>query len=158
MDFSPAISLMKEFEGFEPRAYYDKTGKVWTIGYGETVYPDGQIVRKGDTCSREKALEWMLDDIKTERLPVIQKLVHSQITNNQLCSLISFCYNVGVGNFSKSTLLKKLNMHLPDEVIAKEFLKWTKSGGVVLKGLVRRRKAEAALFLSHEIVDLDALA
>lgn len=149
MDFSPAISLLKEFEGFRDKAYWDKTGKVWTIGYGETVYPDGQIVRRGDRCTREKAQEWMIDDIKTERLPAIQSLVKVPLTNNQTCALISFCYNAGVGNLKKSTLLRKLNARAPEQAVAAEFSKWTKSGGVTLAGLVRRRKAEKALFLSH---------
>lgn len=158
MDLSPAISILKEFEGFESKAYWDATGKVWTIGYGETVYPDGRKVKKGDTCTQAQALAWLLDDIKAERLPAILKGLKVQITNNQLCALISFCYNVGNTAFQKSTLLRKLNAHQPDHIVAKEFHKWNKSGGKVLKGLVRRRKAEAQLFLAHGLVDLDALA
>lgn len=156
MDFSPAISLLKEFEGFRSKAYWDKTGKVWTIGYGETVYPDGQIVRRGDTCTQAKAVEWMIDDIKTERLPALQQMVKVPLTNNQACALISFCYNVGIGGLRKSQLLKKLNAKVPEALVGNEFNKWTKSGGVVLPGLVRRRKAEKALFLSHAIVNLQA--
>lgn len=149
MDFSPAVSLLKEFEGFRDKAYWDKTGKVWTIGYGETVYPDGQIVRRGDACTRAKAAEWMIDDIKTERLPAMHQMIKVPLTNNQVCALISFCYNEGIGNFKTSTLLRKLNAKRPEIEVANEFAKWTKSGGVELPGLVRRRKAEKALFLCH---------
>lgn len=150
LNLGPAISLMKEFEGFRSKAYWDATGKVWTIGYGETVYPNGKPVRKGDVISQARALELLIDDIRIERLPQIQHLVTVPIMNNQLCALISLCYNIGMGAFKKSGLLRKLNADASDGEVANEFLKWKRSGGKVLPGLLRRRKVERELFLAHE--------
>ncbi len=67
---------------------------------------------------------------------------------NQFDALVSFCYNVGPANLKSSTLLKKVNINPNDPTIKNEFLKWTKAGGKVLKGLVTRRTAEAELYFT----------
>lgn len=149
MNYKPLIDLLKEFEGLRLNAYLDAV-KVWTIGYGTTVYPNGQKVKKGDRCSKEQAIEYMCHDIETIRLPAINKYVKVELTNNETCALISLCYNIGVGNFGKSTLVKKLNANMDAERVAAEFLKWVKAGGKTLKGLVRRREAERQLFLKPD--------
>ena len=66
----------------------------------------------------------------------------------QFDALVSFAYNVGVGNFAKSTLLKKVNANPNDPTIRSEFEKWNKANGRVLKGLVTRRKEEADLYFT----------
>ena len=70
------------------------------------------------------------------------------ITQNQFDALVSFCYNVGPANLKASTLLKKVNADPNDPSIRAEFLKWNKAGGRALKGLTRRREAEANLYFS----------
>jgi lysozyme len=77
----------------------------------------------------------------------IRKLVKTELTENMFSSLCSFIYNVGSGNFQRSTMRMKLNRGQHEEA-ADEFKKWRKAGGRVSKGLVRRRKQERELFLS----------
>jgi lysozyme len=143
---APALALIVEFEGFRSKAYRDPIG-LPTIGYGTTVYPDGRKVRMGDVVSKEAAMSYALHDITTERIPGIQRIIKVPLHDNELCALISFCYNVGVSALKRSTLARKLNAGSPRVEVANEFLKWTRAGGRVLAGLVRRRKAERALFL-----------
>lgn len=76
----------------------------------------------------------------------VSSLLKLQVTQNEFDALVSFAYNVGIGNLSKSTLLEKVNKNPADPSIALEFMKWKKAGGVVLKGLVRRREAESKLY------------
>ena len=137
---NPAVPIIKEFEGCKLQAYKCPAG-VWTIGYGHT---DG--VKEGDVISQEKANALLASDIDLFSSGV-KRLVSSDITNNQLGALVSFAFNLGLGNLRHSTLLKLVNAEKFDEA-AKEFTKWNKAGGQVLPGLTRRREAEKALFLS----------
>jgi lysozyme len=73
--------------------------------------------------------------------------VKAPINQNQFDALVSFVYNVGAGNFAKSTLLKKLNK-ADYQGAGDEFLRWNRGGGKVLNGLIRRRDAERSLFLT----------
>jgi len=84
--------------------------------------------------------------IMNEFAIVVRGALTKEINENQFSALVCFAYNVGVGAFKKSTLLRKININPNDETIAVEFAKWTKAGGKVLLGLVRRRKAEADLY------------
>lgn len=152
MNLIPAVNIIKRFEGLRLNAYKDPVG-IPTIGYGTT-----KDVKMGQTITREQAEALLYEDIKTIRLPAVQRLVTAPIGNNQLCALISFCYNVGVGALGKSTLLKRLNAGEHKEKVAKEFLKWTKAGGKVLPGLVTRRRSELALFLKPDDIEIKKLS
>lgn len=77
----------------------------------------------------------------------IHQMVMVSLTNNQICALISFAYNLGVAALRASTLLKKLNSG-DTAGATNEFLKWNNAGGKVIPGLTRRRQAERELFLS----------
>lgn len=138
------IDLISSFEDLKLNAYDDGVG-VWTIGIGTTVYPNGVKVEKGDTCTIEKAKEYFAHDLKR-----FEKAVNSCLTvlvnQNQFDALVSLAYNIGETAFRTSTLLKYLNMGKYAEA-AEQFKVWNKGGGKVLKGLVRRRAAEKALFL-----------
>lgn len=136
------LDLIKEYEGFKPKAYLCP-GKVWTIGYGTT-----KGVKPGDTITKEQAEERLKQDIK-ESAQVIEKLVKVNLTDNQFAALVSFVYNVGQGNFRKSSLLKKLNMGWY-ETVPIELNKWNRDNGEVLGGLARRRAAEGRLFNKRE--------
>lgn len=139
--------LIKKFEGYSDRPYKCPAG-ISTIGYGNTYYPNGTKVKITDPkITREYANE-ILAHTADEFAADVLKLVKSNISVNQLNALTSFAYNVGVGNFQKSTLLKLVNINPNDGNIAKEFLKWNKAAGKELKGLTNRRIAESALYFT----------
>ena len=102
------LDLIKKFEGFRDTAYVCPAG-VMTIGYGTTVI-DGKPVKRGMRCTREQAEMWLETDANTF-LRQIEKYISDDIelNQNQVDSLASFVYNIGIGNFKKSTLLKHLN-------------------------------------------------
>ena len=142
---SNCIDLIKKFEGLFLKAYKCPAG-VPTIGYGSTMWNDGKKVEMGQVITLEDAEKLLMWEVmsKTKALPKMN------LTQNQHDSIISFCYNLGVGAFLKSTLYKKININPNDPSIRDEFMKWTKARvkGVLteLPGLVRRRKAEADLY------------
>ncbi|NNP70918.1 lysozyme [Acinetobacter sp. Ac_5812] len=138
------IELITSFEDTELEAYDDGVG-VWTIGTGTTVYPNGTKVKKGDVCTLEQAKSYFAHDLKRFEASV-NNLVKVPLSQNQFDALVSLVYNIGQTAFSKSTLLKKLNAK-DYQGAADQFPEWNKGGGKVLKGLVRRRAAERALFL-----------
>ncbi|WP_407061344.1 lysozyme [Acinetobacter ursingii] len=138
------LDLIKQFEGLKLNAYDDGVG-VWTIGTGTTVYPNGVKVKKGDTCTPEQAKAYFKHDLaKFEK--AVNESVIVPLSQNQFDALVSLTYNIGSGAFNNSTLLKKLNKG-DYQGAADQFLVWNKAGGKVMKGLVRRREAERALFL-----------
>jgi len=141
------INLVKSFEGLRLNAYPDPaTGnEPWTIGYGTTVYNGIQKVKSGDKITQKQAEELLSYDLNTFSEKV-RSLIKRNLTENQFGSLVSFSYNVGIGNFSSSTLLKKVNLNPGDPSIPSEFLKWNKANGKIMAGLTKRRIAEAALY------------
>lgn len=142
-----AVKLIAQFEGFESKPYICSGGVV-TIGYGTTIYPSGVKVNMNDSAiTKQQAEEYLLNDINNFSNSV-DLLVRSNINQNQFDSLVSFAYNLGLGNLKSSTLLKKVNANPNDKTIANEFLRWNKAGGKVLEGLTRRRKAEAELYFT----------
>ena len=140
------ISLIKEFEGCRLTAYKCPAG-VWTIGYGHTGTVDGKAVISGMTITAVKATELLKKDLASFEAAV-NSYVTVPITQNMFDALVSFTFNCGSGALKTSTLLKKLNAKDYNGAAA-EFPKWNKAGGVVLNGLVRRRKREQELFLSN---------
>ena len=70
------------------------------------------------------------------------------INQNQFDALVSFVFNLGIGNFARSTLLRKIKSNANDPTIRKEFERWIYAGGKVLNGLVRRRREEAELYFT----------
>lgn len=136
---SKGIDLIKSFEGLRLEAYLDSVN-VPTIGYGHT-----RNVRLGQTITVEQAEAFLMEDIHEFEL-AIQRLVHINLTQNQFDALVSFTFNVGIGNLKKSTLLKKLNTG-DIAGAANEFNKWVYAGKQKLKGLVKRRSKERLLFI-----------
>ena len=132
------IQKLKEFEGLRLVAYKPtKAERWWTIGYGHSAGD----VRAGMRITEEKAEELLKRDLFfVERfingIPKVK-------TQGQFDALVSFAYNVGVGNLKRSTLLKKIMHDAPTEEIQHEFMKWVYSGGTKLDGLVTRRRWEA---------------
>jgi lysozyme len=141
--------LIRDWEGLELKAYLD-TGGVWTIGYGHT-----KNVKEGDTCTVEQAEAWYLEDSKTAS-NAIESLVATPLGPHQLEALQSFVYNVGTHAFATSTMLRKLNAG-DYEGAADQFKRWVYDNGKVIRGLQRRRAAEAAHF-RKDIEDVSPFA
>ena len=139
--------LIKKFEGYSDRPYKCPAG-ISTIGYGNTYYPNGVKVKITDKAITKEYADEILAHTADEFAADVLKLVKSKISVNQLNALTAFAYNVGMGNFQKSTLLKLVNVNPNDAMIAKEFLKWNKAAGKELKGLTNRRIAESALYFT----------
>ena len=129
------ISKIKEFEGYRSAAY-KCAGGVATIGYGHT-----KGVRMGDRCTRGEAEQWLREDLA----PVEAYLgtIPEVDTQGKYDALCSFIFNLGLGAFKGSTLLKKIRAGAPTEDIQAQFRRWVYAGGKRLKGLVKRREWEA---------------
>lgn len=137
------LDLIKEFEGIRLEAYKCPAG-VLTIGIGHTSAAGPPEVKPGMKITKKEAYDILNRDLDQYE-DAVNKSVKVPLTQNQFNALVSFTYNVGVGAFEKSTLLKKLNQGQYSAVPG-ELMKWTKAGGKELPGLVRRRRAEAALW------------
>ncbi|WP_147198547.1 lysozyme [Pantoea sp. CCBC3-3-1] len=134
------INLIKKFEGLELKAYKDSVG-ILTIGYGHT-----HGVKAGDVITGQQADAFLREDVHVAELAVNAN-VKVKLTQGQFDALVSFIFNLGAGNFVKSTLLKKLNAG-DYAGAADEFGKWVNAGGKLLPGLVKRRAAEREAFNS----------
>jgi lysozyme len=139
------IDLIKQFEGFFTKAYLCPAGVV-TIGFGSTMWMDNKKIKMGEIISMagaEKLLSWELTKKSSA-------LIGLNLSQQQFDACLSLIYNIGVGNFNRSTLLKKIKANPNDETIADEFKKWNKAKVdgelIVLKGLTRRRDAEQQLY------------
>jgi lysozyme len=140
------IEMMHHFEGCRLEAY-QCSGKVWTIGWGNTFYQDKKPVKQGDKITQNQANE-LFEFVVNEFAIGVKKLLTKKVNENQFSALVCFAYNVGTGNLGKSTLLKKVNANPNDATIANEFLRWNKAGGKELLGLTRRRTAESKLYFT----------
>jgi lysozyme len=137
--------MIKTFEGFRAAPYKCSAG-VPTIGYGATFYPGGKKVTMTDKAITEEQAVELLANMLVSFEKYVDSYCIDTITQNQFDALVSFAYNLGPANLKASTLLKKVNANPNDESIKLEFMKWVKAGGKTLKGLVRRREAEADLY------------
>jgi len=145
-----AAEVIKEFEGYSSKPYLCPAN-VPTIGYGSTMYKNGERVTMDDPeITQEQAMEMLMDTIKSVEKQV-KNVVEVKLPAHKLAALISFTYNVGIGNFSNSTLLAWLNSNPDFSRIPEQFRRWNKGGGKVLNGLIRRREAEVALWIGEGI-------
>lgn len=139
-----AIPFIKQFEGLRLDAYLDGAG-VPTIGWGHTAG-----VALGQSITLAQAEAWVREDVSSFMLSVMFLLTEARVANNnQLAAFTSFAYNVGIGNFQTSTLLRLWNDGTDPEAVASQFPRWTHDvNGVIEPGLVTRRALEAKLFLT----------
>lgn len=137
------LALLRKHEGLRLKAYPDPAsgGDPWTIGYGHT-----RGVKRGDQITLEQAEAFLREDA-AEAENAVLRLVERPLTQGQHDALISFVFNVGEGNFAKSTLLKLINAGEMSRA-ADEFSKWTLAAGKRMPGLVKRRSEERHMFLS----------
>lgn len=140
MDLSLAgLAHLKTFEGLRLQPYQDVAGK-WTIGYGHLIKAGEYF----DTITEAQAAQLLNDDANTAE-DAVNSLVKVPLTQSQFDALVSFVYNVGVGAFRRSTLLRLLNAGDYAGAAAQLPL-WRNAGGRVVQGLVNRRAAEVAMF------------
>lgn len=139
------LALTTQFEGFQDRAYKDSVG-VWTCGYGHT-----RAVGPSTVCTQDLAREWLLDDVQFAA-NAVNDYVEVTLNQHQFDALVDFVFNLGAGNFLRSSLLQLLNEG-DFEATANQFERWDKAGGVVLAGLLRRRQAEKTLFKTPDTSD-----
>jgi len=139
------FALIKEFEGCKLEAY-KCSASVWTIGWGSTFYLDGKPVKEGDTCTQDEADKLFKNTLINFERCVVKALGKIKISQNKFDALVSLAYNIGCGNFRKSSVLRLTKANPNDPSIANAFLMWNKAGGKVVRGLTRRREAEAELF------------
>ncbi len=134
--------LIKKFESLRLNAYKDPVGIV-TIGWGTTRI-NGRPVQMGQKITIEQAELYFSEDLK-EFENYVRDLVEVPLTQRQFDALVSFTYNLGPTNLRNSTLLRLLNARNYNGAQG-QFLRWNRAGGKVLRGLTRRRVAEAVLF------------
>lgn len=151
MDLSIAAELCRRFEGFRSKPYLCPA-KVPTIGYGSTYYADGRKVTLQDPpMSEPTARALLLAELLhnyapgvIRQCPILLTLAVRERDWKKLNAIVDFAYNLGVGRLQTSTLKRKINAQ--DWEGAKEqLMKWTRGGGKVLPGLVKRRAAECSL-------------
>jgi lysozyme len=145
---SDGIALIKQFEGLKLNAYQDSVG-VWTIGYGTTTI-NGVAVYPGQTITEAQAEQYLQEHFTTSVYPIIRSRTKAPVTQSMFDGLCCLTYNIGSGNYGKSTLLGELNSTKYLDA-ATAFLDWNKAGGQVLSGLTRRRSAEKNLFLKDGV-------
>lgn len=138
------IAIIKKYEGLKLRSYLCPSN-VYSIGYGATFYENGSRVQANETITIDRADRLLLMQVKlfTDE---VKRVVKSDINDNQLGALVSFAFNVGGAAFGRSTLCRKVNANPNDPTIRDEFMRWTRGGGKVLPGLVKRRQEEANLY------------
>ena len=137
-------AIIRDAEGFRSTAYLD-TGGVWTIGFGTIKYPNGTSVKKGDTCTRNEAEQWLKNDCVWVDA-CLDKYVKVNLNQNQFDALASFVYNIGETAFIKSTMLTLINQNSLTSA-ASQFDRWVFDNGKRIQGLVNRRAREKSLFL-----------
>lgn len=141
------ISIIKKFEGLVLHAYKDpgsKNGLPITIGYGSTMYKDGTKIKIGDTITQEQAIDLLHWEVNNKTS--VLRGMNLQLNQNQFDAITSFIYNVGIGNFMSSTLLKRIGKDPNDPDIREQFMRWVYNDGKIMEALVNRRKLEADLY------------
>jgi len=145
MKLDIAAALCKQFEGYKGKPYLCPAG-VPTIGYGSTYYADGRKVALTDApMSEPDAAALLLQELHHTYLPGVLRQCPILLTDERKCNaIVDFVYNLGLGRLQTSTLKRKINASDWDAA-REQLMLWTKGGGRVLPGLVKRRSAESAL-------------
>ena len=144
-----AIKLMHEFEGCRLKAYLPTPIDRPTIGWGMTFYPDGRKVKMGETISQAQADTDFVAVVEQFAKRLRAVIGDAATSRRQFGAMVALAYNIGEAGFSKSTVLRK-HKAADHAAAASAFVMWNKQGPNVLAGLTRRRKAEAALYLSSD--------
>lgn len=139
------IKMIKHHEGVRLKPYQDPIG-LWTVGVGHLI-GDGKTlpIEWFRTLTIDEVDELLKSDLRKFERGVL-RLCPNHLTQSRFDALVSFAFNVGLGNLQASTLRQK---HNRGDILgaAQEFLRWNKAGGRVLRGLTIRRKDESNLYL-----------
>ncbi|TCS70757.1 lysozyme [Sulfuritortus calidifontis] len=145
-----AVAMIAGFEGYRQRAYDDGVG-VQTVGFGSTRREDGSPVQRGDTITPGRAVILLARDADRIAQELAACLGPVPLYKYEWDAYVSWAYNVGSAAACRSTLVKKLHETPPDYAGAcRELLKWTRAGGRVLPGLVKRREAEYKMCMGEK--------
>ena len=136
------LALIKHYEGFSPSIYVCAGGYP-TIGYGHVVLKDEDF---GDGITPAWADELLRHDVRSAERAVLRH-INVPLTDGQFDALVSFTFNLGAGALQRSTLRRAVNREAHADVPA-QLRRWVWAGGKRLRGLVRRREAEALLYTS----------
>lgn len=141
--------LIKHFEGCKLKAYKCPAG-IWTIGYGNTTYLNGNKVKENDVITKEQAdalFKDTVDKFEHQVKMIMGDTLKAILPESSISALVSFAYNVGTTAFAKSTLLKIIKQNKNNlKDIEIQFKRWNKTNGKVLEGLVSRRNAEFEMY------------
>lgn len=142
-------NLITLLEGLELKAYQDSVG-VWTIGIGTIQYPNGEKVKKGDICTTSQAYDYLKYEVD-KKVGTINGLLHGVVLNqNQFDAIVLLAYNIGVGGFASSSVLRRLRKNPNDATIKNAWMLWNKGTingkKIEIKGLTNRRKKEYQLY------------
>jgi len=146
-----AAKIIAEFEGYRGQPYKCPAG-VWTIGFGTTYYPNGNLVKFGDApVSKEKAMEMLNHHIDNVIVPTLSKQIPTwgTMNGNQKAAMVSFAYNVGshfYGNANFKTITRALSTKENWNQIPSALMLYVNPGTKFEAGLKRRRKAEGDLW------------
>ena len=153
-----AADLCIQFEGFHSNPYFDPVwyptrgygelleGKRYTEAYGKPELQD-KILSRWESVTHPQAVANLESTLRKFQVSVL-KLIHIELSDAKEGALIDFCYNLGAGALQRSTLRRVINRGDFDEAPA-QFMRWVRAGNRVWPGLVRRRRAEADLWLSE---------
>jgi lysozyme len=133
------LALTKRFEGLRLEAYQDQGG-IWTVGYGHT----GSDVKPSRQVTEFEAEALLRADLR-DAIACVNRSVRAPIGQHHFDAMVDFCYNIGRGNFGRSSLLAYVNSRDFAEAEA-QFARWDLVNAQPAPGLVRRRAAEAAMF------------
>ena len=145
MNLELAAELCKRFEGFRSKPYLCPAN-VATIGYVSTYYANGTKVTLNDPPMSEKeAHALLMAELEHTYLPGVLRNCPILLTDERKCNaIVDFVYNLGIGRLQTSTLKRKINAS-DWEGAQEQLMLWTKGGGKVLPGLLKRRVAECSL-------------
>ena len=140
---SEGLALIRTFEGCVLTAYKCPAG-VWTIGYGHT-----RGVKPGDKITKAQAEAYLAKDVEPAEAS-IWGLLGPDLIQGQFDALVSFVFNLGWKAFVGSTLCKLIRAKAPDRDVCEQLLRWHRAAGKPLVGLMKRRVAEANLWMGRE--------
>ena len=142
-------NLIRLLEGYFPKAYKDSVG-IATIGIGTIRYPNGVAVKMGDVCTEEQAYEYLKYEVNQKTATLNGLVLGINLNQNQFDAIVSLAYNIGVGGFANSSVLKLIKKNPNDSAIQDAWMMWNKGTmngkKVAIKGLTNRRKKEYQLY------------
>jgi lysozyme len=141
------IDMMIEFEGCVLHPYYDQV-HIPTIGIGCTYYENGTPVKIADPAITQERANELFQNVSKQFAHAVTYWTKPVLTQNQFNALFSFTYNIGLGGFKNSSVLRLVNEGNFGDDLKTAFLLWDKADGKVIDDLVNRRKKEYQIFVS----------